>query len=109
MTKHGDKTPMSAAEVEAAVAALPEALRADIGGDVALRLHALCRRIDGFPRHLSQHSGGMVITRSPLIEVAPLEQAAMPGRTILCWDKDDCAVLGLIKIDILGLGMLDAI
>ncbi len=109
VTKHGDKTPMSAAEVEAAVAALPEALRADIGGDVALRLHALCRRIDGFPRHLSQHSGGMVITRSPLIEVAPLEQAAMPGRTILCWDKDDCAVLGLIKIDILGLGMLDAI
>jgi error-prone DNA polymerase len=109
VTKHGDKLPMSAAEVEAAVAALPEALRADIGGDVALRLHALCRRIDGFPRHLSQHSGGMVITRSPLIEVAPLEQAAMPGRTILCWDKDDCAVLGLIKIDILGLGMLDAI
>ena len=109
VTKHGDKMPMSAAEVEAAVAALPEALRADIGGDVALRLHALCRRIDGFPRHLSQHSGGMVITRSPLIEVAPLEQAAMPGRTILCWDKDDCAVLGLIKIDILGLGMLDAI
>src|SRR5579864_8643974 len=51
----------------------------------------------------------MVITRTPLIELAPLEPAAMPDRTILCWDKDDCAVLGLIKIDILGLGMLNAI
>jgi len=76
---------------------------------VATLLYELCERIDGFPRHLSQHVGGMVITRSPLIEVAPLEPAAMPNRTILCWDKDDCAALGLIKIDILGLGMLDAI
>jgi error-prone DNA polymerase len=109
VTKHGDKTPLSAADVENAVAALPAALKADLGTDVAGRLYTLCKRIDSFPRHLSQHSGGMVITRSPLIEVAPLEQAAMPGRTILCWDKDDCAVLGLIKIDILGLGMLDAI
>jgi error-prone DNA polymerase len=109
VTAHGDKLPMSAADVESAVASLPAALKADLGGDVAHRLYTLCKRIDGFPRHLSQHSGGMVITRSPLLEVAPLEQAAMPGRTILCWDKDDCAVLGLIKIDILGLGMLDAI
>jgi error-prone DNA polymerase len=109
VTKHGDKMPMSAADVESAIAALPAALKGDLGTNVADRLYTLCKRIDGFPRHLSQHSGGMVITRSPLIEVAPLEQAAMPGRTILCWDKDDCAVLGLIKIDILGLGMLDAI
>jgi error-prone DNA polymerase len=109
VTKHGDKMPMSAADVENAIAALPAALKGDLGTNVADRLFTLCKRIDGFPRHLSQHSGGMVITRSPLIEVAPLEQAAMPGRTILCWDKDDCAVLGLIKIDILGLGMLDAI
>jgi error-prone DNA polymerase len=109
VTKHGDKMPMSAADVEHAIAALPAALKGDLGTNVADRLYTLCKRIDGFPRHLSQHSGGMVITRSPLIEVAPLEQAAMPGRTILCWDKDDCAVLGLIKIDILGLGMLDAI
>jgi error-prone DNA polymerase len=109
VTKHGDKMPMSAADVEHAIAALPAALKGDLRLNVADRLYTLCKRIDGFPRHLSQHSGGMVITRSPLIEVAPLEQAAMPGRTILCWDKDDCAVLGLIKIDILGLGMLDAI
>ena len=109
LTKHGEHLPMTAADVEHAVAELPPALRVDLRGDVAARLYELCRRIDGFPRHLSQHVGGMVITRSPLIEIAPLEPAAMPDRTILCWDKDDCAALGLIKIDILGLGMLDAI
>jgi len=109
VTKHGDWTSMSAADVEAAVESMPAALKVDLGGDVARRLYALCRRIDSFPRHLSQHVGGMVVTRSPLVEVAPLEPAAMPNRTILCWDKDDCATLGLIKIDILGLGMLDAI
>ncbi|HYK54172.1 MAG TPA: DNA polymerase III subunit alpha [Candidatus Eremiobacteraceae bacterium] len=109
VTKHGDWTSMSAAAVEAAVESMPAALKVDLGGDVARRLYALCRRIDSFPRHLSQHVGGMVVTRSPLVEVAPLEPAAMPNRTILCWDKDDCAALGLIKIDILALGMLDAI
>jgi error-prone DNA polymerase len=109
MTNHGDRIPLSAAEVAEAVAALPAALRIDLGGNTVQRLYELCRRIDGFPRHLSQHVGGMVITRSPLIEIAPLEPAAMPDRTILCWDKDDCATLGLIKIDILGLGMLNAI
>jgi error-prone DNA polymerase len=106
---HGEPPVLSAAEVEGAVAALPPALHVDLAGDTAQRLYELCRRIDSFPRHLSQHVGGMVITRSPLIEVAPLEKAAMPDRTILCWDKDDCATLGLIKIDLLGLGMLDAI
>jgi error-prone DNA polymerase len=106
---HGDRKPLSAAEVADAFKTLPHALKVDMHGDVARRLYKLCQRIEDFPRHLSQHVGGMVITRSPLIEVAPLEQAAMPDRTILCWDKDDCATLGLIKIDILGLGMLDAI
>jgi error-prone DNA polymerase len=109
ITAHGDLTSMSAAEVASAVAALPAVLQVDLASNTAQRLYDLCRRIDGFPRHLSQHVGGMVITRSPLIEVAPLEKAAMPDRTILCWDKDDCAALGLIKIDLLGLGMLDAI
>jgi|SRR5579872_3041877 len=106
---HADRTALSAAEVEEAVDSLPAALRIDLGHELAQQLYELCRRIDGFPRHLSQHVGGMVITRSPLIEIAPLEPAAMPGRTILCWDKDDCATLGLIKIDILGLGMLNAV
>jgi error-prone DNA polymerase len=107
LTAHGEWRPVRAAEVEKVLAATAVGHRVE---DATLRrLAALCRRIDGFPRHLSQHVGGMVITRSPLIEVAPLEPAAMPGRTILCWDKDDCAALGLIKIDILGLGMLNAI
>ncbi|MBC5804774.1 MAG: error-prone DNA polymerase [Candidatus Eremiobacter antarcticus] len=109
VSKHGERLPLSAAHVEAAMEELPKPLQVDLRGHTARRLYDLCRRIDGFPRHLSQHVGGMVITRSPLIELAPLEPAAMPGRTILCWDKDDCAVLGLIKIDVLGLGMLDCI
>ncbi|MDQ2817479.1 MAG: DNA polymerase III subunit alpha, partial [Candidatus Eremiobacteraeota bacterium] len=109
LTAHGERHALSAADVQTALDALPSALKVDLGTSTASLLYALCRRIDGFPRHLSQHVGGMVITKTPLIEVAPLEKAAMHDRTILCWDKDDCAALGLIKIDILGLGMLDAI
>ncbi len=61
------------------------------------------------PRHLGQHSGGMVLARGRLDEVVPLEPAAMEGRTVIQWDKDDCADLGLIKVDLLGLGMLAAL
>ena len=70
------------------------------------RLLGLCERIDGFPRHMGIHSGGMVITRDPLVRVAPVEWATMRDRTIVQWDKDDLQDLGLIKIDLLGLGML---
>ncbi len=77
-----------------------------IGGAVGALLLALCRRVDGFPRHMGIHSGGMVITRDPLVQVAPVEWASMRDRTIVQWDKDDLADLGLIKIDLLGLGML---
>jgi error-prone DNA polymerase len=66
----------------------------------------MCRRLDGFPRHMGIHSGGMVLTRDPLIQVAPVEWATMRDRTIVQWDKDDLGDLGLIKIDLLGLGML---
>jgi error-prone DNA polymerase len=66
----------------------------------------LVRRIEGLPRHLGQHSGGMVIGAGPLDEIVPLEPATMPGRIVVQWDKDDCADLGIIKIDLLGLGML---
>ncbi|MGO9686176.1 MAG: error-prone DNA polymerase [Beijerinckiaceae bacterium] len=66
----------------------------------------LVRRIQSLPRHLGQHSGGMVIAATPLDEIVPLEPAAMPGRVVVQWDKDDCADLGIIKIDLLGLGML---
>src|SRR6185503_1758827 len=69
----------------------------------------LVRRIQGLPRHLGQHTGGMVIAAGRLDEVVPLEPAAMPGRNVLQWDKDDCADLGLIKVDLLGLGMLAAL
>jgi error-prone DNA polymerase len=63
----------------------------------------------GFPRHLSQHTGGMVITKSPLDEVVPIENAAMPERTVVEWDKEDLDALGILKIDILGLGMLTCV
>ncbi|HEY8313814.1 MAG TPA: error-prone DNA polymerase [Candidatus Baltobacteraceae bacterium] len=75
-------------------------------GVLAERLVTLCKRIDGFPRHMGIHSGGMVITRDPLVRVAPVEWATMRDRTIVQWDKDDLQDLGLIKIDLLGLGML---
>jgi error-prone DNA polymerase len=66
----------------------------------------LVRRIQSIPRHLGQHSGGMVIAAGPLDDVVPLEPASMPGRVVIQWDKEDCADLGIIKIDLLGLGML---
>jgi len=69
----------------------------------------LARELQGFPRHLSIHVGGFLITRRPLVETAALEPAAMPGRTIVQWDKDDVAELGLLKVDLLGLGMLTAL
>lgn len=69
----------------------------------------LVRQILGFPRHLSQHVGGFVITESPLCELVPLENGAMPGRTFIEWDKDDIDALGILKVDCLSLGMLSAI
>ena len=77
-----------------------------LDGEIGELLFSLCRRIDGFPRHMGIHSGGMVITRDPLVRVAPVEWATMRDRTIVQWDKDDLQDLGLIKIDLLGLGML---
>ncbi len=81
-------------------------LESPVGGRLGATILALCRRIDGFPRHMGIHSGGMVITREPLVRVAPVEWASMRDRTIVQWDKDDLNDLGLIKIDLLGLGML---
>jgi error-prone DNA polymerase len=80
-----------------------ESLPDDAGPEM---LFALCRRIASFPRHLGIHSGGMLITRDPLVRVAPVEWATMRDRTVVQWDKDDLQDLGLIKIDLLGLGML---
>ncbi|MGE5244037.1 MAG: DNA polymerase III subunit alpha [Betaproteobacteria bacterium] len=84
---------------------------------VGLDLHAgrvqlfarLWGEMQDLPRHLGQHSGGMVICRGRLDAVVPLENAAMPGRVVVQWDKDDCADMGIIKIDLLGLGMMAAL
>jgi DNA polymerase III alpha subunit len=68
-----------------------------------------CARIDGFPRHLSIHSGGMLVTAAPLIDIAPIERATMPDRVVVQFDKRDVETIKLIKLDLLGLGMLAAI
>jgi error-prone DNA polymerase len=67
---------------------------------------SLCQAIHGRPRHLGQHSGGMIISRDKLSSIVPLENASMPGRVVAQWDKDDCEDLGIIKVDFLGLGMM---
>jgi error-prone DNA polymerase len=69
----------------------------------------LWRRIQDLPRHLGQHSGGMVLCRGRLDDVVPLENASMPGRVVVQWDKEDCADMGIVKIDLLGLGMMAAL
>mgnify|MGYP000110811638 CR=1 FL=1 len=73
------------------------------------QLLQLAQQLTGFPRHLSQHVGGFVITRDALERMVPIENAAMPERTVIQWDKDDIDALGLLKIDCLSLGMLSAI
>jgi len=91
---------------------IPERL-AEAGFDpenpLILRLVFLVANLIGFPRHLSQHVGGFVISDRPLYELVPVENAAMPDRTIIQWDKDDLHALGLLKVDCLCLGMLSAI
>ena len=66
----------------------------------------LCGRMQDIPRHLGQHSGGMVICAGMLNRVVPIERASMPGRAVIHWDKEDCADMGLIKVDLLSLGMM---
>ncbi len=70
---------------------------------------ALIEEIQGFPRHLSQHVGGFIITEGRLDELVPIENATMEDRTVICWDKDDIDTLGILKVDILALGMLSCI
>ena len=78
--------------------------------DLAVQqLTALTAQLMGFPRHLSQHTGGFVLTRGPLARMVPIENASMPERTVIQWDKDDLDAMGLLKVDILALGMLTAI
>ena len=81
----------------------------DAESPVIERLLYLVGQLIGFPRHLSQHVGGFVISRGPLSELVPVENAAMQDRTVIQWEKDDLEDLGLLKVDVLGLGMLTAI
>ncbi len=91
---------------------LPERLQEvgfDPGNPVLKRVLSLVNTLVGFPRHLSQHVGGFVISAAPLSTLVPIENAAMPERTVIQWDKDDIDALGLLKVDCLGLGMLNTI
>ena len=99
LSKYVDTHDVSLLRVDAP---LPEGLTAELIYDV-------CWRLDGFPRHLGIHSGGMVIADRPLWQVVPMEWGRMEGRTVLQWDKDDCAAIGIVKFDLLGLGMLNAL
>src|SRR6478609_3861592 len=81
----------------------------DQSGERMRRILALARELQGFPRHLSIHVGGFVLSATPLSEVAPIEPGRMTGRTVVPWDKDDIETLKFFKIDVLGLGMLTAI
>ena len=86
-----------------------QAAGADPTSYVVKQFAWLVREIQGFPRHLSQHVGGFVISAGPLAQLVPVENATMPERTVIQWDKDDLEALGLLKVDVLGLGMLTAI
>jgi error-prone DNA polymerase len=98
--------------------ALPREIEADVGEAIGRGragsdrwrwLARLAREAWGLPRHISQHPGGMVLSTLPLIDVCPVQPAAMEGRQLVQWDKDSCADSGFLKIDLLGLGMLSAV
>ena len=91
------------------VASEPGAEQAGNELGIPARVLAVATELEGFPRHLGIHPGGMVICDRPVSEVCPVEWARMENRTVLQWDKDDCATVGLVKFDLLGLGMLEAI
>src|SRR5436305_1829880 len=78
----------------------------DLNNPLVRKFFELYNGVQDLPRHLGQHSGGMVVCQGQLDSVVPLENATMPGRVVVQWDKDDCADMGIIKIDLLGLGMM---
>jgi error-prone DNA polymerase len=88
----------------------PQAIRSEVelpAGLTAELIYDVCNRLDGFPRHLGIHSGGMVVSQRPLWQVVPLEWGRMEDRSVLQWDKDDCAAMGVVKFDLLALGALN--
>jgi error-prone DNA polymerase len=78
----------------------------DLSDPRTMKFFSLTSEIIDLPRHLGQHSGGMVVCQGQLDSIVPLEPASMPGRVVVQWDKDDCADLGIVKVDLLGLGMM---
>jgi error-prone DNA polymerase len=84
-------------------------IEATVEHEIPAQVMELARQVQRFPRHLGIHSGGMVICDRPVVEVCPVEWATMKDRSVLQWDKDDCAAVGLVKFDLLGLGMLSAL
>ena len=86
-----------------------ESTKDDLGPDVPAEVLEFAAQVEDFPRHLGIHSGGMVICSEPVSQVVPIEWARMADRSVLQWDKDDCASIGLVKFDLLGLGMLSAL
>ncbi len=96
-------------EVDAWAKAVDRGEPLDKGGPLPPLVAHLAQDVLDFPRHLGLHSGGMVLCDRPVVEVCPVEWARHPGRSVLQWDKDDCAQAGLVKFDLLGLGMLDAL
>ncbi|MGQ0546842.1 MAG: error-prone DNA polymerase [Betaproteobacteria bacterium] len=94
---------------KSAVRDVGKALGMPLEEDAGSPVLELAEMLRGFPRHLSQHVGGFVISRGPLAELVPVENAAMAERTVIQWDKDDLEALGLLKVDVLALGMLTAI
>src|SRR4029078_12092069 len=81
----------------------------DIHHPVIQTFGRLWEEIQDLPRHLGQHSGGMVMCHGRLDDVVPLENASMPNRVVVQWDKDDCADMRIVKVDLLGLGMMDVL
>lgn len=102
----GARFPPAVADVAPAVAAGLRQAGLDPEHPQMLRFLYVCQAMQDLPRHLGQHSGGMVLCAGPLSEIVPLQPAAMPKRVVIQWDKEDCAALGLIKVDLLGLGMM---
>src|SRR5262249_13820136 len=98
----------NARRVAEEVAALPDAER-KLSSRRWRAFQVLTGEIAGLPRHVSQHPGGMVISSRPLVELVPVQPAAMAGRQLCQWDKDSCSDAGFLKIDLLGLGMLSCV
>ena len=103
LAKNMDGYPQQAIELEQRC----QEMGIDTTSEVGRRLLHLTKELIGFPRHLSQHVGGMVMTRGPLCELVPIENAAMPDRTVVEWDKDDLEELGILKVDCLCSGHAD--